>query len=56
MKLHNQECFYGVTVFAGLINYSFLHFENSGFIYAILLIGLIKIKIKRLDWDSIYFW
>jgi hypothetical protein len=36
--------------------YSFLHFENSGFIYAILLIGLIKIKIKRLDWDSIYFW
>ena len=24
--------------------YSFLHFENSGFIYAILLIGLIKNK------------
>ena len=48
MKWYNQECFYGDHGVCWFDKYSFLHFGDLGFIYAILLlIGLIKnIKIK----------
>ena len=48
MKWYNKNCFSGGHGVCWFDKYSFLHFGNLGFIYAIfLLIGLIKnIKLK----------